>query len=95
METAFSFSTTHHPEAITKSIKIFGRQQNLAYSITSGTVSLVMPKEDSNSLRFSLNTNGVGHFTVELPRTLIDAKTTYGEEGSFEVFSDDIKTDYV
>jgi len=94
-ETAFSFSTTHHPEEITKSIKIFGSQQNLAYSITSGTVSLVMPNEDSNSLRFSLNTNSGGHFTVELPRTLIDAKTTYGKEDIFEVFSDDRKTVYV
>jgi len=94
-ETAFSFSTTHHPEEITKSIKIFGSQQNLAYSITSGTVSLVMPNEDSNSLRFSLNTKSGGHFTVELPRTLIDAETIYGEEDSFEVFSDDRKTEYV
>lgn len=94
-ETAFSFSTTHHPEEITKSIKIFGSQQNLAYSITSGTVSLVMPNEDSNSLRFSLNTKSGGHFTVELPRTLIDAKTIYGEEAGFDVFSDDRKTEYV
>ena len=94
-ETVFSFSTTHHPEEITKSIKIFGTQQNLVYSITSGTVSLVMPNEDSNSLRFSLNTNSGGRFTVELPRTLIDAKTIYGEEDSFEVFSDDMKTEYV
>jgi len=94
-ETAFSFSTTHHPEEITKSIKIFGSQQNLAYSITSGTVSLVIPNEDSNSLRFSLNTNSGGHLTVELPRTLIDAKTIYDEEDSFEVFSDDRKTEYV
>lgn len=94
-ETAFSFSTTHHPEEITKSIKIFGSQQNLVYSITSGTVSLVMPNEDLSSLRFSLNTNSGGHFTVELPRTLIDAKTIYGEEESFEVFSDDRKTVYV
>jgi hypothetical protein len=94
-ETVFSFSTTHHPEEITKSIKIFGSQQNLVYSITSGTVSLVMPNEDSNSLRFSLNTNSGGRFTVELPRTLIDAKTIYGEEDSFEVFSDDMKTEYV
>jgi len=94
-ETAFSFSTTHHPEETTKSIKIFGSQQNLAYSITSGTVSLVMPNEDSNSLRFSLNTNSGGHFTVELPRTLIDAETIYGEEDSFQVFSDDRKTEYV
>ncbi|MFQ5572842.1 MAG: hypothetical protein ACE5EJ_01180, partial [Nitrosopumilaceae archaeon] len=94
-ETAFSFSTTHHPEEITKLIKIFGSQQNLAYSITSGTVSLVMPNEDSNSLRFSLNTNSGGHLTIELPRNLIDAKTTYGEEDSFAVFSDDRKTEYV
>lgn len=94
-ETAFSFSTTHHPEEITKSIKIFGSKQNLSYSITSGTVSLVMPNEDSNSLRFSLNTKSGGHFTVELPRTLIDAETIYGEEDSFEVFSDDRKTEYV
>lgn len=94
-EAAFSFSTTHHPEEITQSVKIFGGQQNLAYSITSGTVSLVIPNEESNSLRFSLNTKSGGHFTVELPRTLIDAKTIYGKVDDFEVFSDDRKTEYV
>lgn len=94
-ETSFSFSPTHNTEKLTKSIKIFGGQQKLAYSITSGSITLVMPNEDSNSLRFSLNTNSGGRFTVELPRTLIDAKTIYGKDDRFQVVSDDRITDYV
>lgn len=95
VEIAFSFSTTHHPEKITKSVKIFGTAQNLGYSITSGTVSLAMPNENTNSLRLSLNTKSGGHLSVVLPRTLIDAKTTHDEDADFKVYSDDQKTEYV
>ncbi|HET6517933.1 MAG TPA: hypothetical protein VFG25_06930 [Nitrosopumilaceae archaeon] len=94
-ETTFSFSTTHHPEEITKSVKVFGSEHKLAYSITSGSVSLVMPNEESNSLRFSLKTKSGGHLSVVLPRNLIDAKTIYSIEDDFEVYSDDRKTEYV
>jgi len=92
-ETVFSFSTSYDLEPKTKSVKIFGTQLNIEYSITSGKVSLLKPTDDS--LQFSIDSNSGGHFTVELPRNLIDAKTTSGVDYDFLVLVQGRKAIYV
>ena len=61
--------------------------------ITSGKVSLLKPTDDS--LQFSIDSNSGGHFTVELPRNLIDAKTTSGVDYDFLVLIQGRKAIYV
>jgi hypothetical protein len=83
-QTVFSLSNSYSVESTTKSIKVLGSPFYIEYSITSGKVTLVRPIPESNSLQFSFIPKSGGHLTIELPRNLIDAKTSSGDE-DFEV----------
>lgn len=84
-QTVFSLSNSYDLEPTTKSIKVFQSPFYIEYAITSGKISLIRPIPESNSLEFSFIPKSGGHLTVQLPRNLIDAKTSSGDE-DFEVF---------
>jgi len=94
-ETVISLSTSYALDPTNNSIVIFDTPFNILYSITSGEVSLVKLISDSNTIRLSIDVNSGGRLTVELPRNLIDAKNTSGEDGKFQVFVDGRKSDYL
>jgi len=83
-QTVFSLSNSYDLESTTKSIKVLGSPFFIEYAITSGKISLVRPIQETNSLQFSFIPKSGGHLTVKLPRNLIDAKTSSGDE-DFEV----------
>lgn len=84
-QTVFSLSNSYDLESTTKSIKVLGSPFFIEYAITSGKISLVRPIQETNSLQFSFIPKSGGHLTVKLPRNLIDAKTSSGDEIDFEV----------
>lgn len=76
------------------SIKVSGSEFLISYDITTGSVVSVVPDVDANSLMVEIDAAAGGSITLELPRTVVDAKfngvddeffvVIDGEEVSFE-----------
>ena len=69
------------------SMKVSNTDLMIGYEITTGKVVSVMPDVDSNSLVVGINTNNPGTITLELPRSVIDAKMSDNDDEFFVVFS--------
>jgi len=79
-------STTIYPNII--SVVSHGNQYRIGYDVNGGTVSGLNLNYASISLYFSLNSYSDGLLTVKLPRTLIDAKTSSGQDEPFFMLED-------
>jgi hypothetical protein len=93
-ETAISFNAQNDLIPRKNSIEIFGTEISLKYSKTFGELYIVKPVYKSNALQFSIDGKSGGHITVELPRTLIDAKADSGVDENFEVLVNGKKIRY-
>jgi len=93
-ETAISFNAQSDLIPRKNSIEIFGTAISLKYSKTFGELYIVKPVYKSNALQFSIDGKSGGHLTVELPRTLIDAKADSGVDENFEVLVNGKKIRY-
>ena len=73
------------------SIKVAGSEFMVDYEITNGNVVSVMPDVDSSSLIVGINaddTDDVGILTLDLPRTVVDAKVDNNDDDEFFVLAD-------
>ena len=66
-----------------KSMKVSGTESTIGYAITDGKVVSVFPDTDSNSLIVGISANNAGMITLELPRSVIDAKMGSTDEELF------------
>lgn len=69
-------------------IPVDGTNMSVTYSITNGKVLDIKADTNLKSLIVSIQTNGDGTLTINMPRTLIDAKNTYGSDDQFFVLND-------
>ncbi len=71
-------------------VKDPGSQQmfDVTYTINGGTVKDMTIDTQSISLIVSLNSTNNGSITVQMPRSLIDAKASNGQDNSFIVLND-------
>ena len=65
------------------SMKVSNTDLMVGYEITTGKVVGVMPDVDSNSLIVGINANSAGTITLELPRSVIDAKMNNNDDELF------------
>jgi hypothetical protein len=79
-------STTAQPPVPSSSNSIKVGNTTISYTITGGNVGAT-GYISKNGLAISIQTTGDGVLTLELPRTLIDAKTA-GQDASFVVLAD-------
>ena len=73
------------------SIKVSGSELMIDYEITNGKVVSIMPDVDSSSLIVGINaddTDDVGTLTLDLPRTVVDAKADNNDDDEFFVLVD-------
>jgi len=65
----------------------------LSYTIRGGSLLMVDPDDDANSLILTISTTSDGELTITLPRALIDAKIN-GEDDDFFVLVDGEEVDF-
>jgi len=65
------------------SMKVSDTELMIGYTITSGKVTSVMPDVDLNSLIVKINPNDAGTITLELPRSVVDAKMSNTDDEFF------------
>ncbi|MDH3488510.1 MAG: PEFG-CTERM sorting domain-containing protein [Nitrosopumilus sp.] len=65
------------------SIKVSDTDLMIGYTITSGKVTSVMPDVDAKSLVVGINSNDDGIITLELPRSVLDAKMNNNDDEFF------------
>jgi len=65
------------------SMKVSDTDLMIGYTITSGKVTSVMPDVDSKSLVVKINSNNAGTITLELPRSVVDAKINNNDDDFF------------
>lgn len=72
------------------SFKDLNSQQtlNLNYTMNGGTVKTVTIDTQISTLHLYVNSISDGRITVQIPRTLIDAKTTSGQDDTFIILID-------
>jgi len=70
-----------------------GQSYTVHYSITGGTVDDISISPQDTSLMVSLNSSSDGNLTLTLPRSLIDAKASTGDD-QFFVLVDGADTDF-
>ena len=79
----------------TTTVTIAGKSYPIRYQITGGSFGSASANPDTQTLNFTLNNVGNGgSLKLELPRNVIDSKTTSGGDDQFAVFVDDIDTAY-
>ncbi|MFZ1076271.1 MAG: PEFG-CTERM sorting domain-containing protein [Nitrosotalea sp.] len=89
--TTFQFSGSHVSSGTT--IPVDGTNMSVTYSITNGKVLDIKADTNSKSLIVSIQTNGDGTLTINMPRALIDAKKTDGSDDQFFVLNDGQEND--
>jgi predicted secreted protein with PEFG-CTERM motif len=89
--TTFQFSGSHVSSGTT--ILVDGTNMSITYSITNGKVLDIKADTNSKSLIVSIQTNGNGTLTINMPRALIDAKKTDGSDDQFFVLNDGQEND--
>jgi len=65
------------------SMKVSNTDLMIGYEITTGKVVSVMPDVDANSLVVGINTDNAGTITLELPRSVLDAKMNNNDDEFF------------
>lgn len=89
--TTFQFSGSHVSSGTT--IPVDGTNMTVTYSITNGKVLDIKADTNSKSLIVSIQSNGDGTLTINMPRALIDAKKTDGSDDQFFVLNDGQEND--
>ncbi len=69
-------------------VEIDGKTYQLSYSITNGQVLGIKADIPSKSLIVSIKTTGEGQLTIDLPRSVIDAKINDQKDDQFFVLND-------
>jgi len=75
------------------SMKVSNTDLMIGYEITTGKVVSVMPDVDANSLVVGINTSDAGTITLELPRSVLDAKVGNSDD-EFFVLADGEEMDF-
>ncbi len=89
--TTFQFSGSQVSSGNT--IPVDGTNMSVTYTITNGKVLDIKADTNSKSLIVSIQTNGDGTLTINMPRALIDAKKTDGSDDQFFVLNDGQEND--
>lgn len=94
-QATFVFQSTFVPTSSAFQLKDPTSQQtfNVNYTISGGTVKTMTVDAQSLSVIVSINSTSNGNIALQLPRTLIDSKTSSGQDDAFIVIIDgaDIK----
>ncbi len=93
-QTTFVFSSSAVPTNSYFTVKDQTSQQTFIvnYTITGGTVNDITIDPQSISLIVSLNSTRDGSVTLQIPRSLVDAKTDAGVDDSFIILIDGAET---
>ena len=89
-QTTFTFQSTPTTTSNAFQLKDPSSQQtfNVNYTITGGTVKTMTIDAQSLSVIVSVNSTSDGTISLQLPRALIDAKTTSGQDDAFIILID-------
>lgn len=89
-QTTFAFQSSVTPVSNIFQVKDPNSQQTFAvnYTITGGAVKDMTIDPQSLSLIVSINSTSDGSITLQMPRTLIDAKTSSGTDDAFIILID-------
>jgi len=89
-QTTFTFQSTPTTTSNVFQLKDPSSQQtfNVNYTITGGTVKTMTIDAQSLSVIVSVNSTSDGTISLQLPRALIDAKTTSGQDDAFIILID-------
>jgi predicted secreted protein with PEFG-CTERM motif len=89
-QTTFSFQSSITPVSNMFQVKDPNSQQtfDVNYTITGGTVKDMTIDVQSISLIVSVNSTSDGSITLQIPRTLVDAKTSAGQDDAFIILID-------
>ncbi len=89
-QATFSFQSSLTPVSNVFQLKDPNSQQtfNVNYTISGGTVKTMTIDVQSLSVIVSVNSTSDGSITLQLPRNLIDAKTSSGQDDAFIVLID-------
>ena len=89
-ETTFTFQSSVAPISNVFQVKDPNSQQTFSvnYTITGGSVNSMTIDAQSISLIVSINSTSDGSITLQIPRTLMDAKTSSGQDDSFIILID-------
>jgi len=89
-QTTFTFASSTIPISNYFIVKDPSSQQTFSvnYTINGGKIKDMTIDPQSFSLIVSLNATSEGSFTLKIPRLLIDAKTSNGEDDSFIILID-------
>jgi predicted secreted protein with PEFG-CTERM motif len=89
-QATFTFQSSITPTSNVFPLKDPNSQQtfNVNYTISGGTVKTMTIDAQSLSVIVSVNSTSDGTITVQLPRTLIDAKTNSGQDDAFIILID-------
>ncbi|MGC1708643.1 MAG: hypothetical protein WA799_02410, partial [Nitrosotalea sp.] len=95
-QTTFTFQSSVAPISNIFQVKDPNSQQTFSvkYTITGGSVNSMTIDAQSISLIVSINSTSDGSITLQIPRTLVDAKTSSGQDDSFIILIDgaEVKT---
>ncbi|MGI0006482.1 MAG: PEFG-CTERM sorting domain-containing protein [Nitrosotalea sp.] len=89
-QTTFAFRSTPSVTSNVFQLKDPNSQQtfNVNYTISGGTINTMTIDAQSLSVVVSVNSTSDGTVTLQLPRTLIDAKTSSGQDDTFIILID-------
>jgi predicted secreted protein with PEFG-CTERM motif len=89
-QTTFSFQSSIVPTSNMFQVKDPNSQQtfDVNYTISGGTVKDMTIDTQSISLIVSINSTSDGTITLQMPRTLVDAKTSVGQDDAFIILID-------
>jgi len=89
-QTTFAFQSTPTMTSNVFQLKDPNSQQtfNVNYTISGGTINTMTIDAQSLSVIVSVNSTSDGTVTLQLPRTLIDAKTSSGQDDTFIILID-------
>jgi predicted secreted protein with PEFG-CTERM motif len=89
-QTTFTFQSSVAPISNIFQVKDPNSQQTFSvnYTITGGSVNSMTIDVQSISLIVSINSTSDGSITLQIPRTLVDAKTSSGQDDSFIILID-------
>jgi predicted secreted protein with PEFG-CTERM motif len=97
-QTTFAFASSSTPTSSYFTVKDLTSQQTFIvnYTISGGTVNDMNIDPQSISLIISLNSTRDGSVTLQIPRSLVDAKTSNGGDDSFIILIDgaEVKPQY-
>jgi predicted secreted protein with PEFG-CTERM motif len=89
-QTTFTFQSSVAPISNIFQVKDPNSQQTFSvnYTITGGSVNSMTIDAQSISLIVSINSTNDGSIILQIPRTLVDAKTSSGQDDSFIILID-------